>query len=65
MTLLEEQIAQVQAAMTALEGQRSILGDAVVESALAALRANLAALQSQGRQEQQRKHCLLYTSRCV
>ena len=55
MTLLEEQIAQVQAAMTALEGQRSILGDAVVESALAALRANLAALQSQGRQEQQRK----------
>ncbi len=41
--------------MTALEEQRPILGEAVVESALAALRANLATLQSQARLEQQRK----------
>ena len=55
MTTTEEQIAQLEATMAALEGQRPALGDAVVESALAALRANLTALREQTRSEQQRK----------
>ena len=41
--------------MTALEGQRPILGDAVVEVALGSLREQLAALEAETRAEQQRK----------
>jgi len=43
----ETEIAQLQAGMAALEAQRAILGDAVVEAALSALRAKLAALPAQ------------------
>ena len=51
----EEQIAQLRAAMTALEGQRPLLGDAVVETALGSLREQLAALEAAAPAEQQRK----------
>ena len=44
--------SQLHAAIAALEAQRALLGDAVVDAALSAMRAQLAA-------------CLLYTSRCV
>ena len=37
--------AQIEAAIAALEAQRAVLGDAVVEVALASLRLQLAALQ--------------------
>ena len=49
--------AQRQAAtIAALEGQRGILGDAVVDAALAPMREKLAALQAQAvSSEQQRK----------
>ena len=36
---------QLEAGMAALEGQRALLGDAVVDAALAGLRSKLAALQ--------------------
>ena len=55
MSTTEEQIAQLRAAVTALEGQRPILGDAVVEVALDSLRERLAALEVEVRVEQQRK----------
>lgn len=42
---LELQVAQVEAAISALEAQRSVLGDAVVETALAPLRQQLAELR--------------------
>uniref|UniRef100_UPI0035B2D6D0 hypothetical protein n=1 Tax=Promineifilum sp. TaxID=2664178 RepID=UPI0035B2D6D0 len=47
-------IAQLKAGMAALEAQRPLLGDAVVEAALTALREKLAALEGQT-SEQQRK----------
>jgi hypothetical protein len=40
----EEQRIQLEAAVAGLEAQRAVLGDAVVETALAALRQQLAAL---------------------
>ncbi len=46
---------QLREAMAALEAQRALLGDAVVEAALAALRAQLAALDTRPAAEQQRK----------
>ena len=55
MPLLEEQIEQLRAAVAALEGQRPLLGDAVVEAALGSLREQLAALEGEPRAEQQRK----------
>ena len=41
---------ELEQAMTALEAQRAILGDAVVEASLGALRQQLAALEAQARQ---------------
>ncbi|MFO7664209.1 MAG: hypothetical protein R6X18_16665 [Chloroflexota bacterium] len=41
-----EEFNQIQSAITALENQRSILGDAVVDIALAPLREKLAALEA-------------------
>ena len=51
----EEQIAQLRAAMTALEEQRPLLGDAVVETTLGYLHEQLAALEAAAPAEQQRK----------
>jgi class 3 adenylate cyclase len=49
-------IQQLEQAIAALEGQRGILGDAVVDAALAPMREKLAALQAQAvPSEQQRK----------
>ncbi|MBU0491081.1 MAG: hypothetical protein KKA73_02075 [Chloroflexi bacterium] len=45
MSTSDEQIIQWQAAIAALEAQRALLGDAVVETALAPLRDKLAALE--------------------
>ena len=51
-----DEITRLKASMAALEGQRPVLGDSVVEPALAALREKLAALQAQTAQSvQQRK----------
>ncbi len=43
---MENDIANLKQAIAALEGQRAVLGDAIIETALAPLRAQLAALQS-------------------
>jgi class 3 adenylate cyclase/tetratricopeptide (TPR) repeat protein len=42
-----EQIERLRASLAALEGQRAVLGDAVVEPALAALRAQITALEAE------------------
>jgi len=47
--------AQLRAAMTAIESQRLVLGDAVVDAALVAMRAQLVALDAAPAAEQQRK----------
>ena len=47
--------AQLRAAMTAIESQRLVLGDAVVDAALVAMRAQLTALDAAPAAEQQRK----------
>jgi predicted ATPase/class 3 adenylate cyclase len=52
---IASEIAQLHAAVTALEAQRPILGDAVVETALGSLREKLTALESAAQPEQQRK----------
>ncbi len=55
MSTIDEQIAQLRAAIGALETQRPGLGDAVVEAGLGPLREKLAALESRAGPEQQRK----------
>ncbi len=50
---LRAQIEKLQAAMRGLEAQRSLLGDAIVEPAVAALRQQLAALEQQAAQAAQ------------
>jgi class 3 adenylate cyclase len=52
---ITREIAQLRAAITALEGQRPILGDAVVEAALGSMREKLAALETADQPGQQRK----------
>ena len=61
---------QLEAVIKGLESQRPLLGEAVVEAALAPLRAELTALAARPDDEQSLKHvtvlfldvCLLYTS---
>ncbi len=55
MATTNEQIAQLRAAIGALESQRPVLGDAIVETGLGPLRERLAALESRAGPEQQRK----------
>ncbi len=55
----DTEIEQIQKAMQALEAQRSILGEVVIEAALAPLRQRLAALQS-GPVEQRKYVTLLF-----
>ena len=50
-----EERTQLQASMAALEAQRSILGDALVETLLASMRQELAALETRLQPEQVRK----------
>ncbi len=52
-----EQLAQ---AITTLEAQRAILGDAVVETALAPLREKLTALEAQATEEQRKQVTVLF-----
>ena len=52
---MSAEITQLQAAMAALQAQRALLGDAVVDAALAPMRARLAALQGDGDGQQQLK----------
>ena len=49
------EIDQLKAGMAALEAQRTILGDAMVEVMLGPIREKLAALEAAGRADQQRK----------
>jgi predicted ATPase/class 3 adenylate cyclase len=49
------ELEQLQQAIAALDAQRAVLGDAVVEAALAPMREKLAVLQSAREPEQQRK----------
>ncbi len=49
------EIDQLKAGMAALEAQRPILGDAMVEAMLGPIREKLAALEAAGRADQQRK----------
>ena len=55
MTTAETEIQQLLAGMAALEEQRPVLGDAVVDASVATLRAKLVALQAAAQPEQQRK----------
>ena len=54
---IKEQIQQIETAIKALDTQRTILGDELVETTLAPLREKLAALraQAQAADKQQRK----------
>ncbi|MGB8645278.1 MAG: hypothetical protein WCF84_08570 [Anaerolineae bacterium] len=57
---LEKQIEQIQSVIAALEAQRSLLGDAVVHTALAPLQSKITALQAQQKQaapEERRLDC--------
>jgi len=64
---LAEQLRQLQTSLTALEGQRAILGEAVIGPALGALRAQITALQAQaaaaqsGPAEERRLITILFT----
>lgn len=49
------ELTQLQAAIMALEGQRSVLGDDTIETLLGPLRERLAALTAQAQPDQQRK----------
>jgi len=60
MSTLPEQIIEIKNAIAALENQRAILGDAVVETALAPLRERLAALQATGEAEQRKQITVLF-----
>ena len=51
---MDDSLEQLEAAIGAIEAQRTVLGDAVAEMALGPLRAKLAALQSRSRQGEQR-----------
>ena len=60
MNSIEEERESISRAITALEGQRSVLGDAVVETALAPLREKLAALQLDPTAEQRKLVTVLF-----
>lgn len=53
--MLTDESARLQTAIEALEAQRSILGDTVVEAALGSIREKLAALAAKSQPAQQRK----------
>jgi len=53
--MAESEIEQIQKAIDALEKQRALLGDAVVDTAVAPLHEKLAALEATERPDQQRK----------
>jgi predicted ATPase/class 3 adenylate cyclase len=55
MPATDNEIARLRAAMAALESQRAVLGDGVVEAGLSPLRDSLAALEARRRPEPQRK----------
>ncbi len=55
MSTAETEITQLRAAMAAIEAQRPLLGDAVVDAAIAPMRDKLAALEAQAHPTQQRK----------
>lgn len=52
--------AALDAAVTALESQRAVLGDAVVDAAIVPLRAQLAALQAQAAEQQLKQATVLF-----
>ena len=52
---LEEQIAQLRAAIAAQEGLRPVLGDATVDSIVSTLRQRLAEIEAQQPRVEQRK----------
>ena len=60
MNPVEDEIESLRRAITALEGQRSVLGDAVVDTALAPLREKLAALQPDLAVEQRKLVTVLF-----
>src|SRR5690606_188825 len=51
----DDETAQLRAAMSALDAQRALLGDAVVEAGLGSLRERLLALEAESRPAPQRK----------
>jgi class 3 adenylate cyclase len=53
--LAHNEIEEIQKAIEALENQRTLLGDAVVDTAVAPLYEKLAVLQTADRPDQQRK----------
>ena len=55
MSTADTESSQLQAGIAALEAQRPILGDAVVDAAIAPIREKLAALQARAQPTQQRK----------
>ena len=57
---IEGEIERLQAAITALEGQRQVLGDEIVDTSLGALREKLGALESAARPEQRKLATILF-----
>jgi class 3 adenylate cyclase/tetratricopeptide (TPR) repeat protein len=57
---IQEQIESINRAIAALEGQRSVLGDAIVETALGPLKEKLAGLQAQPPAEQRKLVTVLF-----
>lgn len=53
--MAQNEIEEIQKAIEALENQRALLGDAIVDTAVAPLQEKLAALQTAGSPDQQRK----------
>ena len=56
----ETDIPQLQAAMIALEAQRAMLGDAVVEAALGSIRRRLAELEGEAAEQQRKQATVLF-----
>lgn len=57
---MSAEITQLQAAITALQAQRALLGDAVVDAALAPMRSRLAALQGESEAQQLKQVSIVF-----
>jgi predicted ATPase/class 3 adenylate cyclase len=57
---IEGEIERLQAAIIALEGQRQVLGDEIVDTSLGALREKLGALETAARPEQRKLATILF-----
>ena len=59
-TAADNELTQLRTAIAALDGQRAVLGDAVVDAALGPLRDRLAALEAQAQPQQRKQATILF-----